>query len=251
MDKKKFEDLGVVVTKWLDYQVECGRKCLLSEHYLAQPVGEFLLTHYSGTLNSEFTHPNFKNAKRGRPRQIDYALFTRDDKYLEYAVEVKWAGTSLPTRQNLVNDCMRLEQVRPVSLTDGIEKPGTVHRYFMLAGETSSIEKTLSMGLNGTGITPRPKFLERFLPLSKEGVTLDLAGINNAWREYFKSFSSSYSVQLPRKYKVKLIKDEIGGHARVLVWQIQSTSKRTEFDPNSESGWDSVTVNEKEDEGEA
>lgn len=246
MDQSQFEKLGRVTLSWLDYQIDCGREALLGEHSLAQPAGEFLLTHYSGTVMSEFSHPMFAKAKRGRPRQVDYALFSREKELLEFGLEAKWAGRSLPTKQGLTNDVMRLEGIRPVTF-NGNDIKGTTNRYFMLAGKIGSVNEVLELGLNKTGITPRPKFLDKFLPVNKTRQTIDIMNIDAPWREYFKSFSEAYTVELPSKMQVRTIFDNAGTHARVLVWKISSVGKRKHFNPSLLTGWSDIMVDETED----
>lgn len=244
LEKAHFESLAKALCCWLDYQILCGRGALLSESYLSQPVGEFLTFHYSGDFKSEYPHPQLKAPGRGRPRQIDYALFSRDKDILKYGIEVKWVGNTVPTRQSLTDDILRLECLRPET------GKGTTYRYMILGGRKEKIDEALSMTLNNTGITPRPSFLERFLPISNKRMTIDVFRIHKSWRPFFVSFADSYNTELPGKFTVENIANECSEYVRILIWKIGSAGRRTPFDPSKQVEWCDVRVKKEETDSE-
>lgn len=241
MTPKQFEGLGQVTVNWLDYQIGCGRGPLLCEHSLAQPTGEFLLGRHPGAIESEYSYRNHGKdgqKKRGRPRQIDYALFSRDTQDLIVALEVKWAGSTLPTTQGLVNDVMRLESIRSVPKEKEEEgKARPVDRYFMLAGTKARVDKMLGSDTDkGNSIAPA-KIIDTLLPRDKEPKTIDIENIEDRFQRFFRGFARDYKVDLPKKIRVSLITDSSGTRARVLVWRILSVGRRTEFSPSEHGKW--------------
>jgi hypothetical protein len=64
---EKIHGLVEAVHHWLSFQILCGREALLSESYLNQPTGEYLL-HAAGSshLKTEHDHPILNTqGKRG------------------------------------------------------------------------------------------------------------------------------------------------------------------------------------------
>ena len=233
LTEKSFETLAKVLRCWLDFQIHCGRDPLLSEAYLTQPLGEYFLTHYSGYLEREHSHPQFTQAKKGRPKQVDFMLNTRDQKFVEFAVECKWAGHAQPSRQPIVDDVMRLECLRRPN------DNGTNKRFFVLAGKKTAISSFLIGRVNKTGQNPAPNFAEGFLPLnvSSKLEKFEVLACEKYYRRYYSDFSKAYKVDLPRSYRCKLVADEIGDEVRVLIWQIASSKHRTVF--NRKTEWSS------------
>src|ERR1035441_9889802 len=157
---KSFEALAKSLRCWLDYQIHCGREQLLSESFLTQPIGEFLMAHHSGYLKPEENHPQLKKAKKGRPRQLDYVLLSHDDQLLEFGVECKWTGSTKPTPQSILNAVSRLECLRrPVGQTVACA------RFFVLAGRNKAVTSFLDGVLYKTGEQQPPNFLAGFLPV--------------------------------------------------------------------------------------
>lgn len=223
---KSFEELAKALRCWLDYQIHCGREQLLSESIMTQPIGEFLLAHYSGYLKPEDNHPQFKQAKKGRPRQIDYVLLSREQKFLDYAVECKWTGSTQPKWQSIVDDVMRLECLRRPANTQG-----SCGRFFVLAGHKANVSKLLDGRLNKTGLYPAPRFLAGFVPTqtSPKLVKVAVKNCEVYYRRFFRDFSQGYKLELPNSYRARLVADEMGDDVRVLIWKIGSMGRRTIF----------------------
>lgn len=66
-------------------------EALLSESYLNQPTGEYLMNAAgSSDLKTEHSHPILnRTGKKGRPRQIGFCLPSRDKQQLITASELK------------------------------------------------------------------------------------------------------------------------------------------------------------------
>jgi hypothetical protein len=223
---KSFEALAKSLRCWLDFQIHCGREQLLSESFLTQPIGEFLMAHYSGYLKPEENHPQLKQAKKGRPRQLDYVLLSHDHQALEFGVECKWTGSTKPTRQSIVDDVMRLECLRrPVG------QNGTCARFFVFAGRKKTVTSFLEGVMYKTGEPQPPRFLDGFLPVAVSS-TLQRIAVKTCktyYRDYFVDFSNGYKLDLPNSYRTRLVADETGDDVRVLIWKIGSMGKRTTF----------------------
>lgn len=229
--EKTFGDLAKALRCWLDFQIHCGRSTLLSEAYLTQPLGEFLLAHYSGYLEREDDHPQFKTAKKGRSRQIDFVLKSKEQKFLDFAIECKWSGSNPPERQGIVDDVMRLECLRrPEGQT------GSSSRFFILAGRKPAMEKFLNGRINKTGLNPHPKFLNGFLPSSCTTLwqKFRVKECDLHYQPFFEDFATAYKTEPPRSYYARMVADESGDHVRVLVWKIGSVHKRKTFSPKEQ-----------------
>lgn len=231
LSDKTFLDLAKALRCWLDYQIHCGRAALLSESYLTQPLGEFLLAGYTGRLEREMNHPQFVTVSKGRPKQIDFVLRSKDDGYLDFGIECKWSGSHAPNRQGIVDDVMRLECLRRPQ-----GEPGASKRYFILAGRNSAMKGFLEGRINKTGLNPHPRFIDGFLPtvISSSWNKINVAKCANHYRPFFKGFAADYKTEVPKTYKAKMIADEIGEHIRVLVWRIGSSQNRATFPPKTQ-----------------
>jgi hypothetical protein len=228
---KTFEELAKALRCWLDFQIHCGRAPLLSEAYLTQPLGEFLLAHYSGYLERELDHPQFKTATKGRSRQIDFVLKSKEQKFLDFGIECKWSGSNPPERQGIVDDVMRLECLRrPVG------QAGYSSRFFLLAGRKAAMQKFIDGRINGTGLSPHPKFIDGFLPslVSTKSVAFKVRACDEYYREYYRSFSTAYKTDLPATFKARMVADQTGENIRVLVWKIGSAQNRSSFSPKTD-----------------
>src|SRR5690606_8684734 len=120
---------------------------------------EFLLSRYSGHLYREMNHPKFKTKSKGRPKQIDFVLKSRDQQLLDFGVECKWSGDHKPSKQGIVDDVMRLECLRR---PDG--QTGSCSRFFILAGRKKALNEFFAARINKTDVKPPPKFIRGYLP---------------------------------------------------------------------------------------
>jgi hypothetical protein len=236
MDKWNPQEMGKCVNFWLEYQILCNRKMLLSESYLAQPIGEYLRTIFSGEIEAEWNYPNIERegARQGRPRQVDYALFGKNKNNPLTAIEAKWiTENSRKEKQRFVDDILRLECIRSTT--------STMTRYFIIAGIAKDIDGFLADDMNkGNG---RINFISKFLPVKTtilRPVNFEVENCPDYCRRFFKTFYNDYKIDLPKKYQAALVYDgEEGGNIRVLIWKIQSVSKRSSFKPE-EDKWRKV-----------
>lgn len=226
-DNSNLEVMCKAVNAWLNFQIYCGRKTLLSEDYLSQPLAEFLLPHYPERVEAEWTIPQLKKKARGRPKQIDFVLRTRDADHPEKAIEAKWVSANGVAKQELVDDVLRLEMLR---VEDGKGKVRYTQRLFLLAGETIPINRALTSKVRSGG---DHLFFPLFLPNDSTEKVIDVMGSAEPIRPFFKSFAISYGVELPKKYKTQLLYSVESGQVTVLLWTIKSTPKRSKFDAPS------------------
>ena len=89
MNRSQTKRLTRAVYHWISFQNLCGRSMLFSESYLSQPIAEFILFHHSGKMTRELNHPAFRMLSSGRPKQVDFALLTRDANHVECVIEAK------------------------------------------------------------------------------------------------------------------------------------------------------------------
>lgn len=232
------KQMAIAVQLWLDFQILCGREMLLSEAYLAQPIGEFLKDRHSGSIQTEWNHPRIKSPGPGRPKQIDYALFSRDKKRPLAAIEAKWINSQWTGKQRLLDDILRLECVRN-------DEKQPMMRYFLVAGRSADVQEKFFKSKINAG-KKRIDFLEGVLPLDSSSKNVKVKNCDDPWRKPFKSFHESYRVDLPLSFKTTLIGNREGDSVRVLVWRISSVSKRTTFSPSDQ--WRDLQIVENDDD---
>ncbi len=223
MKDPRVAELGEAVLSWLSFQWLCGRSSLLSEHYLSQPIGEFLLYHHSGKLLPEFDHPNLNpQGKKGRPRQIDFCLESRDTNRITAAFELKWVSTTPIDKQRIVDDLLRLEALR-------IKEKQYVYRYFLIAGRTDDfqsnfIEAEANLGAGGGRIN----FFAELLHFDKtDNLKIITSRLSQPQRSAFDEFSQYYQSQLPKQFFTTLIFSNTSNGFSVHIWKIHSAKKRS------------------------
>ncbi len=224
MDTAQIPNLPKAVNRWLAFQLHCGRQSLLSEAYLGQPVAEFLIHHHSGSFETEFDHPVLQNPGPGRPRQIDYALLTRDAKALELAIECKWISEKPYDKQRILNDLLRLECVRA---------PGRHVRRFLLIGglkdHFSDNFRDLEINVGGS----RSWFVRHLLSGSRNvpEKVIDVESSSTRFRDFYKNFAKSFNTEIPKRFSTKCISSARVDDVTVYLWEICSSKNRVTFDP--------------------
>jgi|GEM_PF-6709122 len=217
MNEKTVEGLAGTVQSWLDFQISCNRKSLLSESYLAQPIGEYLQAHHSGKIQLEWTIPSLQQNTSGRPRQLDYALFSRDKNRIVTAIEAKWVGSSVRP-QRIIDDLLRLEFVR--------SDPGqSVNRFFMVAGLDANFNRYFKHAqVNSAGV--RCDFLSKIFNFQKLPFRVSVYDSSDPWKKHFKSFAESHKVVLPKTFTTKCVAHVKGSFSQVGIWRVSSVSNR-------------------------
>lgn len=225
MKPEKFTNLGRAIHHWLSFQLLCGREQLLSESYLNQPTGEYLLhAAASSHLKTEYDHPCLnEEGRRGRPRQIDFCLLSRDTQRLTTAIELKWITDSAFDKQRIINDLLRLECL------SGIIKGQRIYRYLVVAGKTPNFRREM-VGLNGG---PAP-FLEGILATEKsQKATAAYKGLTTSQKELFDSFAAKYKRAIPLRFETILEFKEVSPEFSVYGWHIQCSRNRKTLNPTT------------------
>lgn len=194
----------------------------MSEHYLSQPIGEYLLHHHSGTLDSEVDHPNLNPpGRRGRPRQIDFCLFSRETNRLTAAFELKWVGGGAFDKQRVVDDLLRLEALRN-------QEAQHVYRYFLVSGKTNDFTNNFqnaeaNLGTGGGRIN----FFSEFLDFgSNNDKTVVVTALSAPQRDACIEFSSYYQTPCPRRFITQRVCGISINDFSVYIWRIRSTKNR-------------------------
>lgn len=216
-------NVAKTVQSWIDYQVGCGRKTLLSEAYLGHPIVDALAAQSrTSHIVCEYDHPNFVNAGRGRNRQLDYVLLSRDRRRPVTALEVKWCRDGNADHQRVLNDVLRLECVRN-------EEQQGMSRYFLLAGLANHVDTFLRRRVRMNG-TLQP-FVDHILPRQTQEATIDLHSSSPEVGAYLKTFETDYRIAVPRAYRVRFLAECAGHQSKVFLWQVSSLPHRTVFTP--------------------
>lgn len=222
MDTQSVKDLGSAVLHWLCFQSLCGRDALMSEHYLSQPIGEYLLHHHSGTSDSEVDHPNLNvGGRRGRPRQIDFCLFSREKSLLTAAFELKWVGEMAVDKQRVVDDLLRLEAIRN-------DVPQHVFRYFLVAGKTSNVNNNFCFSQANLGSGGgRVGFFSEFLNFNDNTEkSVDVASLSALQRSACADFCDYYQSPCPRRFTTQRVSEITINDFTVYIWRIRSVKNR-------------------------
>jgi len=223
MHPDRVTNLGSTVLHWLCFQALCGRSALLSESYLNQPIGEFLLHHHSGELESEVNHPNLNQVgRRGRPRQIDFCLKSRDTQRLTAAFELKWVSEGPFDKQRVVDDLLRLEALR-------ITERQHVYRYFLVAGKQCDFESNFAQAraILGGG-AGRAAFFPPILDFATNNEKVIVVGdLPAPQRGSFDEFANYYKSPLPRRLITQRVVGQSLNDFSVYVWRVRSTRNRT------------------------
>jgi len=228
LTENEADKLADAVQSWLDFQILCERDALLSEAYLAQPIGAFLKNHHSGEIASEINHPNVPRPERGRPRQVDYALLSKDDHKLVTAMEVKWIGDRKVNRQRILNDVFRLERLR---------SDGNPYRYLLVAGRSDDVSSNF-FDAQYRGPNGHESFAKSILPDEKEETHPRPEDFPDGLMKFCENFTSKYSTEredilVPKSYKSELLSDKSEEKSRVLIWRVKSVPGKSEFDPRN------------------
>lgn len=223
MNIQSVNNLGSAVLHWLCFQSLCGRGTLMSEHYLSQPIGEYLLHHHTGPLDSEVDHPNLNPAgRRGRPRQIDFCLSSRDTNRLTAAFELKWVGDGAFDKQRVIDDLLRLEALRNVESQH-------VYRYFLVAGETTSFANNFQNSQANLGAGGgRVNFFSEFLDFaSSNDKTVMVTSLSAPQLDACNEFSSYFQSPSPRRFITQRVHATSMNGFNVYIWRIRSIKHRT------------------------
>ena len=221
MKPDKIDGLVEALHHWLSFQILCGRDELLSESYLNQPTGEYLL-HAAGSsrLKTEHDHPKLnKQAKKGRRRQIDFCLLGRDSLALTTAIELKWVAHTTLDKQRIIDDLLRLECLTA-------PKGRHIHRYLIIAGRIEGLKGGLfnaSMNSNKRRIG----FIKGILSTDKgETISVVYDCLEKEQRGLFDRFEDNYGSPIPKQFSTILIHSRESSDIGVYCWRIQSSSNR-------------------------
>ena len=223
MKPEKFKCLGKAIHHWLSFQQLCGRDQLLSESYLNQPTGEFLLNAAASShLQTEYDHPYLnEQGRQGRPRQIDFCLLSRDTQQLTTAIELKWINRTQLNKQRIIDDLLRLECLR------GIVKGQRIYRYLVVAGRAKDFKEKL-LDLKGK----RTPLLEGILATSEgQNVSVIYKNLIKSQKDLFDNYAARYNTAIPTRFETKLEFGVSSSEFSVYGWHVQCSSNRKEIGP--------------------
>ncbi|MFZ7337261.1 hypothetical protein ACLS0R_13495 [Comamonas jiangduensis] len=189
---------------------------------MSQPIGEYLLHHHSGELKSEMDHPNLnEDVVKGRPRQIDFCLSSREKDRLTAAFELKWVTENQFDKQRVVDDLLRQEVLRNKEVQH-------VYRYFLVAGKSVNFKKNFQNSrANLGGGAGRIPFFSEFLDFNSDvEKTVNIISLSAPQREACDAFSKYYNSQLPRRFVTARVFNGTMDGFSVFIWRIRSTKSR-------------------------
>ena len=213
--------LPKAVHRWLAFQAHCNRSDVFSESYMTQPVAEFVLANHSGRFESEHTHPSFVTRSKGRPKQVDFALVTKNTGAIEAVIECKWAGVRNLSKQAIVDDLLRLECYR--------DPDRQVSRYFLVAGKKDNfISNFRELRYRDGG---NHAFTKRLLSFStrRPEIVLGVFSFTGSIRKYFRSFYDEYKSEPPKTLRTTLVSASYGDEIYVFMWRVSSSKNRKTY----------------------
>jgi len=210
------------VHRWLSFQRMCGRSMVFSESYLSQPIAEFISNHHPGKIKPELNHPQFAKLSSGRPKQVDFALLTRNTADVECVIESKWIADIPYSKQAILDDLLRLECFR--------DPNRHVSRYFLVGGLLDHFD-TNFLGLRyrdaGTNNAFTPLILDH--SLGSQTKIVDVFGAAGNLKKFYRKFHVDYGVDLPRKFRTTLVSRSRIDRIAVYLWRIESVKNRQTF----------------------
>lgn len=210
------DKLVKAIHHWLNFQDLCGNNMLFSESFLGLPICEFLDHYQSGKVRPEYSHPILNRGRTGRPYQIDYAILDRNNNPLQ-AFEAKWLRNYIIEPQDILDDILRLECLRP-------RNNQYVARYFLIAGRSSHFERYFKQ----VDIMQQIFSFDQTNPKKTLAVRSSTGNIQEAYR----SFSIRYGINVPVSFTTKLVIIE-GTDITVAAWQVSSVPNRSLFSPDN------------------
>ena len=131
----------------LDFDYACGRGHSFGEYHVHGVVNEILcsgLDPIRHRVHSGFAHPTLQTpGSLGRKREVDFAVeMLGKDTHAFYA-EVKWAGSSHCSQENILSDLCRLQIIK--NSESGAEC------IFVLAGQVAVIDELFNTGILAQG----------------------------------------------------------------------------------------------------
>lgn len=226
MTSAQIERLPHAVHSWLSFQHACNRAVIFSESYLSQPIAEFVSVHHSGPIAPERNHPAFAHLNIGRPKQVDFALLTRDLHHFQVVIEAKWIKSVRYSKQAILDDILRLECFRQKDTTQHVA------RYFLVGGLSEHVQTNFRELNYKAASGKRMAFTTRLLPFAEAKTkVIDAYATKGNRRRFFRRFSVGYKVEAPKKFKSTLIKALDDGVIAVFLWRIASVQNRQSFKP--------------------
>lgn len=219
LDRKELSAFADAVAAWLDYQIHCGRSSLLSERYMTQPIADFL----GSKFGAEAIHAEWKlgkeKDKRGRPRQMDFAVKSKAAAQPTMVIETKWvANFDAGQKQGVVMDIMRLHAF-PWKKKERLKSDA--QKLFMLAGTSAAMGRAFKSGSNNRS-GPRTPFLSSVLSTKlREDFHVRPGDLDGTVKVQFDAFSEDYGLALPTTYKSRLVGEQSLKTIQVLVWEVR------------------------------
>lgn len=215
-------NLAKAVVHWLGYERLCNRGHLLSEAMLTVPIGQFLNSTQTRRVDAEKSYPT-QPVRRGRPRQMDFALVRRGEGTVAHIIESKWITTGRDFKQEIINDLLRLETCE-INDEEG--------RWFVIAGQVNHIATSVRQVHINVGGGQALAF-QNVLSFDQAHPSLNVrvGDVAQPYRRFWVIAANELGqTVLPLSVTIKLAALSISGDDdtdfQCVVWQIQSVRNR-------------------------
>lgn len=206
------QDVCEAVSSWLSYKSLTGLRSLINESSIKVPISEFLSTNSKLTIQAEVPHPKFRTGGRGRPKQIDYVIKGKGNRWDE-VYETKYHPD---TPQRVIDDLCRL-----ICLSHN-GALGNPRRYFLFAGRLQDGSADLSQKVQIGG--GKVELFSNMLLMSSQDVgtkvVVEPETLEAKRRNMFASFCEEYDIELPTKFESVLCGRANAGRYIVYLWRL-------------------------------
>lgn len=205
----------------MEFDYACNRAQYFGEHYLHGVVNEILASNIDPVVYvaiPDHPHPAIQvdtEQRRGRNREVDFYIESREEQLGQLCIEVKWAGSSHCTPKSILLDICRLAAIKSSS--------PEAECLMVLSGGKSAVLKMLTKA----GLAPSKGGRGRILKKPRLGrkastfcYTFDESDDRD--RKLLQYFDSRLP-SLPKRLATTLVDPKIGKDDRwlTLVWKVE------------------------------
>lgn len=110
----KYNQIGIGLASWLEFEIRAGRESLFCESYLSNPIGQLLQATYKAHVVAEMEHKVLKERHQGAGRKphFDFGVIGEASELLA-AIECKWLSQSKTLARDILIDLVRLRLLYP------------------------------------------------------------------------------------------------------------------------------------------
>lgn len=211
--QSRLKNILMAVSYWLNFEKICRKENLFNEKYLSYAIGQYLQSHFTSGLRTEYIHPLLYSKQVGSKPKIDFVVVEPSDgvENIKVAIETKWLSES----QSLIKDCVK-DVFRLSILADHYEN---IVCYFIVCGKYSDWLSKIENNKKFYFITSKGRRVNLF--------NLGVPGANNI---HPAAKGGHFSPLYESALKELNLKDELPDRIRVTFYgRFPDTKKRNDY----------------------